>query len=94
MKTASYPNRTQISLSPEMKRVIEEEGVRLGEGLSEYLRKAALMRMAVEYDRKNDLKTIANLIVGSVPASKSGWKGVNLIKWQRSERRGEDEHRS
>ena len=93
MKVASYPNRTQISLSPEMKKTIEEEGVRLGESLSEYLRKSALMRMVVENDRKNDLKMVANLVVGSVPIANSGWKGVNLVNWQRAERREESEHR-
>lgn len=74
--------------------MIEEEGIRLGEGLSEYLRKSALMRMVVEYDRKKDLKMIANLIAGSVPVAKSGWKGKDLVNWQKSERRGADEHRS
>lgn len=94
MNTAIYPIRTQISLSPELKKLIEMRGAVLNEGLSEYLRRAAILRMAVEDVERNDLKLIAQTVVGSVPKSKSGWKNVkNIGEWQRKLRKNEDRHR-
>ena len=95
MNTAIYPIRTQISLSPELKRLIEMRGAVLNEGLSEYLRRAAVLRMAVDDVERNDLKLIAKTVVGGVPKSKSGWKNVkNVGEWQRKLRKDEDRHRS
>lgn len=95
MNTAIYPTRTQISLSPELKKLIEMRGAVLNEGLSEYLRRAAILRMAVEDVAANDLKLIAKAVVGSIPRGKSGWKNINNISdWQRTERRNEDFHRA
>ena len=94
MNTAIYPIRTQISLSPELKKLIETRGAVLNEGLSEYLRRAAVLRMAVEDVERNDLKLIAQTVVGSIPKSKSGWKNVkNISEWQRKLRKDEDRHR-
>ena len=94
MNTAIYPIRTQISLSPELKILIEVRGAVLNEGLSEYLRRAAVLRMAVEDMERNDLKLIAQTVVGNVPKSKSGWKNVkNIGEWQRQLRKNEDRHR-
>lgn len=94
MNTAIYPVRTQISLSPELKKLIEMRGAVLNEGLSEYLRRAAVLRMAVDDIARNDLKLIAETVVGSVSKSKSGWKNVrNIGKWQRKLRKDEDQHR-
>ena len=94
MNTAIYPIRTQISLSPELRKLIEMRGAVLNEGLSEYLRRAAVLRMAVEDMERNDLKLIAQTVIGSVPKSKSGWKNVkNIGEWQRQLRKNEDRHR-
>lgn len=94
MNTAIYPIRTQISLSPGLKKLIGARGDRFNESLSEYLRKAALIRMALEDTEANDLKMIANSIVGSVSRQDSGWRNVkNISTWQRQERHDEDQHR-
>ncbi|MBI2310167.1 hypothetical protein HYU89_04705 [Candidatus Collierbacteria bacterium] len=50
--------------------------------------------MAIEDVERNDLKLIAQTVIGSVPKSKSGWKNVkNIGEWQRKLRKDEDRHR-
>lgn len=94
MNTAIYPVRTQISLSDDLKKLIARRGQRLNESLSEYLRKAAVIRMALEDIEVNDLKTIAKSVIGSVPRQDSGWRSVkDISSWQRQERRYENRHR-
>lgn len=67
----------------------------MAESLSEYLRKAAMLRMALEDVGKSNLKLVAKAIVGTVSKSKSGWRNVsNLSGWQRELRRDEDRHRT
>ncbi len=95
MNTAPYPVRTQISLSPDLKRLIETSGARLKESLSGYLRQAAILRLMLEDIEKNDLKMVAETVVGSVAKSRSGWKQIkNVSIWQRQERQNENRHRS
>ena len=94
MNTAIYPTRTQISLSPALKKLVETRSIISNESLSEYLRRAAVLRMAIEDVERNDLKLIAQTVIGSVPKSKSGWKNVkNIGEWQRKLRKDEDRHR-
>lgn len=94
MQTAIYPVRTQISLSDDLKKLIAVRGNRLNESLSEYLRKAAIIRMALEDMETGDLKTVAQSVVGGVSRRDSGWRSVKDISvWQRQERRHEDQHR-
>lgn len=94
MQTAIYPSRTQISLSPDLKRLIGARGDRLNESLSKYLRKAAVIRMALEDMETNDLKMIAKSVVDSVQRKDSGWQNIKDISaWQQQERRDEDRHR-
>lgn len=95
MRQKTYPKRTQISLSLELKRLIEAHGAAVAESLSEYLRKAAMLRMALEDVEKDDLKRVAMTVVGSVPKQRGGWsreKSASL--WQRHTRRDENRHRS
>ena len=95
MKQAIYPKRTQISLSVELKNLIQARGLILKESLSEYLRKAALIRMALEDVERKDLHLIAKSVVGSVDRKKSGWHDVkSASSWQRGIRRDENSHRS
>ena len=95
MNTAIYPIRTQISLSTDLKRLIEASRTRLNESLSEYLRRAAILRMMLEDREKNDLQTVAMAVIGNVAKSKSGWNQVkNISSWQKQERRNEDRHRT
>lgn len=92
MKVASYPNRTQISLSPELKSLIESRGAALGESLSEYLRKAAILRLTLDEVDKRDLELLADITAGSVPKSQSGWKNIkDVSRWQHNLRKDEDQ---
>jgi len=94
MKQAIYPNRTQISLPNDLKALIDAYAAKYGESVSEYLRKAALVRMVIDDADKKDLERIANAVVGTIPKNKSGWKNVkDLAKWQSNLRRDEDKHR-
>lgn len=94
MKTAIHTKRTQISLSPQLKALIKSQGSLYGESLSEYLRKAALLRLALEESAKKELELVAETVIGTVPKTKSGWKRIaNISKWQRQERRNEEIHR-
>lgn len=56
--------RTQISLTRAIKKAIEIKARLLGESLSEYLRKAALIRLASEEEEEKELKTLARNFVG------------------------------
>ena len=94
MKQA-YPLRTQISLSPQLRNLIDIQKVHMGESLSEYLRKAAILRMVAENIEKKDLNLVAEAIIGKVLKNKSGWKKIKDVSgWQRKERENEDKHRS
>ena len=95
MKKTTYPLRTQISLSLQLRNLIDAQRVTLGESLSEYLRKAAILRMIAEDIEKKDLDLVAGAVVGKVAKSKSGWKKVkNIVEWQKKERKHENKHRS
>ncbi len=94
MKQVMYPNRTQISLPNDLKSLIEAYATKYGESLSEYVRKAALVRMVIDDADKRDLERIANAVIGSVPKTKSGWKNIkDIAKWQSNLRKDEDVHR-
>lgn len=94
MKQAVHSNRTQISLSPQLKALIQSQGTLYGESLSEYLRKAALIRLSLEDSEKEELELIAEAVVGSVVKSKSGWKSIkDISKWQKQIRKNEEVHR-
>lgn len=93
MKKATYTKRTQISLSPELKQLIEIKGSILKESLSEYLRKSAILRMVLEDVEKKDLSLIAEAVVGKVRRKESGWKDIkDVSSWQRKIREDEDRH--
>lgn len=95
MKTITTPLRTQISLSPALKKLIVERGSALDESMSEYLRRAAIIRMALEENEASDLKLIADAVVGKVSPKDSGWKDIkDIAAWQRENRKHENLHRS
>jgi len=95
MKTAIHTIRTQISLSPELKSLIAKEGENLKESLSQYLRRAAILRLALREVEDVNLENLSRMVVGSVKKSEGGWGKVKDISdWQRKERKGEDGHRS
>lgn len=78
--------RTQISLTRAIKRAIEAKGKLLGESLSEYLRKAAVIRIMAEEDEEQELAMAANNFVGSSKWKKThpNWKNkAAVIAWQK-----------
>lgn len=67
--------RTQISLTRAIKKAVEVKARLLGESLSGYLRKAALIRLASEEEEEKELKALARNFVGG-----SSWD-KNHINW-------------
>lgn len=78
--------RTQISLTRAIKRAIEAKGKLLGESLSEYLRKAAVIRIMAEEEEERELLMAANNFIGSSKWKNShpNWKNkVAVSAWQK-----------
>ena len=75
--------RTQITLTQKLKALVEKIASEKGESLSEYLRKAALVRALVEEKDKEDMESIAMRVVGSVnPQKHPEWKNEKDVnKW-------------
>lgn len=82
--------RTQISLTPEIKRAIEAKKRITGESMSEYLRKAALIRMMAEEEEKKELEMLAKSIIGSVSLKNHpNWNTKRKIqRWLKNIRSG------
>lgn len=73
--------RTQISLTPSLKKAIEDKRNITGESLSAYLRKAALLRLQLEEEEKKDLKELARIVVGSVSLKEhTEWQNKKKLK--------------
>lgn len=78
--------RTQISLTPAIKKAIEAKRRLTGESLSAYLRQAALMRILAEKEEKEDLKRVARNFVGAGKMQKTHphWKNKVVVhRWLR-----------
>jgi len=78
--------RTQITLTLALKKAVEDVAENRGESLSEYLRKAAIIRLFLEKREKEDMKKLALEAVGSVDLKKNPkWNTRNKVyKWVRS----------
>lgn len=85
MATSSM--RTQIILPKALRQEIERVRRLTKESLGEYLRKAAQERLVRERTKKADLEALVRKI-GTV--KKSGWEGIDVIKWQREIREDRD----
>lgn len=82
--------RTQISLTRTIKRAIEAKGRLLGESLSEYLRKAAVIRIMAEEEEDRELELLANNFVGAGKWEKThlNWKNKEAVEtWRKKIRR-------
>lgn len=83
----NQPNlRTQITLTTPLKRVLEAKKRLLGESLSEYLRKAAVLRLLAEDEENRDLKVLAESFTRSRPWKKQhlSWKRKEAVRnWQK-----------
>lgn len=77
--------RTQIYLPEDLRRQIDEELCRTGESLAEYLRKIAREDLSKRKKEKVDLKKLADEFTSGV--KKSGWEGIDVLKWQRKIRK-------
>lgn len=77
--------RTQITLTEQLKILVEGMAQEKGESLSEYLRKAAMLRLMVDEDKKQDLEKIALRAVGSLDLKKHPeWNTQGKVcKWVR-----------
>lgn len=76
--------RTQISLTPKIKRAIEIKRRLTGESLSAYLRTAALIRLMTEEEETKQLKLLADNFVGAGKWKKTHplWKNKQSVrKW-------------
>ena len=78
--------RTQIYLPEDLRQEIDRQRRQTGESLAQYLRKAAEQRLKVGKKKKAKLKKLADLL-GSVSKEESGWKGINIMEWQREIRK-------
>ena len=81
--------RTQISITRAIKRAVEAKGRLLGESLSEYLRKAAVIRLLSEEEEERELATLARNFVGAGKWKKAhrNWKNKAAVeKWRQKVR--------
>lgn len=77
--------RTQIYLPKDLRQAIDRDRREQKESLADYLRKAAEERLARRKKQKADLKKLAEEFTSGV--KKSGWEGVDVLKWQREIRK-------
>lgn len=77
--------RTQITLTEKLKKLVEKYAKERGESLSEYLRKAASLRVLLEKEEEKDLDVIASRLIGSLDLRKHPeWQPKQkLQKWVR-----------
>lgn len=80
-----YSERTQISLSPTLKRIIETKKKLKGESLAEYIRNAIKLRIIIDIKDNNARKNAAESFVGSGnPKKHPEWKNDrDILNWQR-----------
>jgi hypothetical protein len=83
--------RTQISLTWAIKRAVEAKGRLLGESLSEYLRKAAVIRLLSEEEEARELSAVANNFVGAGKwkTTHPHWKNKGAVEAWRKKIRDE-----
>ncbi len=81
--------RTQIVLTHEIKKILEKAARLSNENLSEYIRKAILIRYLIETNEKKQLEEVADKVIGSVNLDKHPeWKTKkSLQKWLRDLRK-------
>lgn len=81
--------RTQITLTKKLKKIVEDMASERGESLSEFLRKAAMIRVLVEDQGKENLERITKRVIGSIDLKKHPvWKNKSgIYKWSRKMRK-------
>lgn len=88
LEDKNYSVRTQISLSPSLKRLIDAKRRLWGESLAEYLRKAAALRMLSEAEEKEEIKRMIKMTKGCIPKGKYPDldRLSEIVRWQKKER--------
>lgn len=86
LTSSDKPVRTQITLTEQLKILVEAIAQEKGESLSEYLRKAAIVRLLVEETEKENLVNLAKRVIGSLNLDNHPeWKSrSNIQKWIRN----------
>lgn len=81
--------RTQITLTKNIKSAVEDMASDRGESLSEFLRKAALIRLMLEREERESLANLAKKVIGSIKLEgHPNWSSKKAIyKWSREIRR-------
>lgn len=81
--------RTQITLTTNLKKMIEEQAKKDKISLSEYLRQAAVLSLALEKRKKTDLLALADRVIGSVNLKNNpNWSSMARLKnWSRQIRK-------
>lgn len=81
----NYSERTQISLSPTLRRVIEIKRRLWGESLAEYIRKAVTLRILAEDTEDSERKRAVQVFLGSIQRQNHPeWQTPKkVIQWQR-----------
>jgi hypothetical protein len=77
--------RTQITLTENLKSLVTDMANERGESLSEYLRRAAIIKILLDKQEKEDLGILANSLIGSIKAENHpNWKTkADIYKWSR-----------
>lgn len=89
---ATTSSRTQIIIPRDLRDEIENQRRITGESLAQYLRKAAAERIKRERKKKQDLKRLAEVVVGSAAGLRSKVEVEKWIKEIRRDRKLEDKH--
>lgn len=78
--------RTQITLTNHLKSLVTDMASERGESLSEYLRRAALIKLLLDKQEKEDLEKVAKSLIGSIKLSNHPeWSTPNKVhRWVRS----------
>lgn len=83
------PVRTQITLTAGLKQLVEAAARQRNESLSEYLRRAAALRLVLEQDETVNREELAETIFGSMRLDDHPvWKSKQAIyRWSRNIRK-------
>lgn len=85
--------RTQIYLPDELRKQIDEARAITGQSLSAFLRDSVKFKIKKMKIKKKSINEEVAELLDSLDPKKSGWHGIDPVKWQRKMRKKEDEHR-
>ncbi len=78
--------RTQISLDPEQKKILDMLSSAREESMSELIRQALECYLKYNGPKKSDRAAIAAKLAGCM-ANSDSWKNIDAVEWQRKLRR-------